>query len=88
MAKFEGSYQEFHHFLGPRIRNEINNFTRKYRNQKNGICEECGNEKELHSAHVHGKGRRKIIESVLKPYNKDGIISCDLEEVERINNEN
>jgi len=34
MATFEGSIQEFHHFLGPRIRNAINNYTRTYRKQR------------------------------------------------------
>ncbi len=65
MANFEGTVQEFHHFFGPRIRNAINNFTRNHRKNLNGICEECGSEKELHSAHIHGSDRRMIIENVL-----------------------
>ena len=83
MAQFEGTTQEFHHFLGPRLRNSINNFTRKYRNQKNGICENCGKEKELHSAHVHGQERRTIIEKVLSSYVDTEIVRCDIEVVEK-----
>ena len=83
MAHFKGTIQEFHHFLGPRIRNAVNNFTRKYRNQRNGICENCGEEKELHSAHVHGRERRSIIERVLSPYINSGIVLCDIEIAEK-----
>src|SRR3989339_1118469 len=85
MAIFEGTIQEFHHFLGPRIRNAINNFTRSYRNQRNGICEgNCGKEKkELHSAHVQGQGRRSIIEKVLSSSAINGKIRCDIREIEK-----
>ena len=83
MAQFEGTIQEFHHFLGPRLRNSINNFTRKYRNQKHRICENCGKEKELHSAHVHGQERRTIIEKVLSSYVETEIVRCDIEVVEK-----
>lgn len=83
MAIFDGSTQEFHHFIGPRIRNAINNFTRNYRKKLNGICEECGQKKELHSAHVHGRERRTIIENVLLKYSSNGVIRCDIGDVEK-----
>jgi len=83
MAKFEGTIQEFHHFIGPRIRNAINNLTRKYRQKLNGICEDCGQKKELHSAHVHGRGRRIIIEEVLEKYITNEIVLCDIEGAEK-----
>lgn len=82
MATFEGTIQEFHHFIGPRIRNAINNLTRKYRKNLNGICEDCGQKKELHSAHVHGRERRAIIKTILDPYVNNGIIHCNIEETE------
>jgi hypothetical protein len=83
MARFEGSIQEFHHFMGPRIKNIVNNLTRTYRKQRDGICEHCGERKELHSAHVYGRGRMEIIENVLSAYTQNGIVSCDIGEVER-----
>ena len=83
MAIFKGTIQEFHHFLGPRIRNAINNFTRKYRNQRDGICENCGEKKELHSAHVHGQERRSIIEKILFPYLHEGQVRCNIETTEK-----
>ncbi|PHR24032.1 MAG: hypothetical protein COA36_15835 [Desulfotalea sp.] len=82
MAIFEGSIQEFHYFIGPRIRNAINNLTRKHRQNLKGICEGCGQKNELHSAHVHGRERRTIIETILKPYIDSKIINCNIEEAE------
>jgi len=83
MAIFEGTIQEFHHLIGPRIRNAINNFTRSHRKRLNGICENCGLEKELHSAHVHGNGRRSIIENVLSDFDNNGVIKCDIDIAEK-----
>jgi len=82
MALFEGTIQEFHHFIGPRIRNAINNLTRKYRQNLKGICEGCGQKKELHSAHVHGRERRTIIETILGSYIDGKIVRCNIEEAE------
>lgn len=68
MASFEGTTQEFHHYIGPRIRNAVNSLTRKARLERNGVCEFCGKKATLESAHVHGMGRREIIEGVLINY--------------------
>lgn len=84
MAIFEGTIQEFHHFLGPRMRNAVNALTRKCRIEKQGICEECGQKRELHSAHIHGEERRTIIEKILETTICDGRIRCDLETIEKI----
>lgn len=37
----------------------------------------------LESAHIHGRGRRYIIESVLKEYMRDEFVHCDLIVAER-----
>lgn len=68
MASFEGTTQEIHRYIGPRIRNAVNSLTRKARLERNGVCEFCGKKATLDSAHVHGKGRREIIEDVLRNY--------------------
>ena len=84
MATFSGTTKEFHDYIGPRIRNVINNFTRKHRSNKNGVCEFCGQNAELQSAHVHGKDRRTIIETVLVPdCVGNGLIECIIENVEK-----
>src|SRR4051812_7255042 len=83
MAIFEGSVQDFHDHIGPRIRNRINGFARKERKARNGICEHCGKaNQELDSAHVHGKDRRTIIEAVLARYVVEGTVWCDIKTVE------
>ncbi|WP_419786741.1 hypothetical protein [Pseudodesulfovibrio sp.] len=68
MASFEGTTQEFHHYIGPRIRNAVNSLTRKARLERNDVCEFCGKKATLESAHAHGMGRREIIEGVLINY--------------------
>ncbi len=82
MASFEGTIQEFHHYIGPRIRNQINTKTKKIRNSKNGICEHCSEKNELESAHIHGKERRTIIESVLSKYSSGELVKVELSSVE------
>ncbi len=83
MATIKCSIQEYHRFIGPIIRNKINSFARNIRNEKKGICEFCKEKKILEAAHVHGKGRKFIIESILESYiiNED-FIEGDLLEIE------
>lgn len=83
MAKFVGTVQEFHHFIGPKIRNAVNLAARRHRNRLVGVCEECGEKAELQSAHAHGRDRRTLIESVLGEYRDEaGMVACDLAVVE------
>jgi|WetSurMetagenome_2_1015567.scaffolds.fasta_scaffold98149_1 hypothetical protein len=83
MATFEGTIQEVHDFLGPRIRNKVNNLTRNTRLARQGICEHCGERKELQSAHTHGHDRRMLIEKVLREYKVNDKVRFDVIEVER-----
>jgi hypothetical protein len=90
MARFEGSIQEFHHYIGPRIRNIINTFAKKERMARKGVCEglegrNCGKtDQTLESAHIHGRGRRNIIEDILlQRYFKEDIVQCDLKSIEK-----
>lgn len=83
MAFIKCTIQEYHHFIGPRIRNAINSLTRNARKDRDGVCEQCGNNGELDSAHVHGKGRRDIIEKVLTQFMVDELVVGDLEEIEQ-----
>jgi hypothetical protein len=85
MATFSGSVQEFHDYIGPRLRNAINGITRASRKQRRGECQRCKKiMPELESAHVHGRGRRTLIEQVLSKYSDEqGNISGPLQEIER-----
>lgn len=84
MAYFHGTIQEYHDYFGPRIRNLINNLTRTNRIRQGGVCQNCGRKAELQSAHIHGKGRRNIIENELAKFMDNGIINCNLKEVEEL----
>jgi hypothetical protein len=85
MATFEGTVQDFHHYLGPKIRNAVNVFAKRARKARKGVCENCnGTFKELDSAHVHGRGRRIIIEEVLSQFQTpSGVVRCDVGSVEK-----
>lgn len=83
MAIFQGTLDEFHCYIGPRIRNIINTSTINARKELFGICQKCGQKAELESAHIHGKGMKEIIESVLSAYTINGVVICDLMEVEK-----
>jgi hypothetical protein len=84
MAKFEGTFQEFHHYIGPKIRNAVNVLTKKEREGRNRVCEDCcEGGKTLEAAHIHGRGRRDLIEEVLARYLQDGIVRCDLKTTEQ-----
>jgi hypothetical protein len=84
MAIFEGTVQEFHHHVGPRLRNAINTLARKERLSRKGVCEHCKKPgKILEAAHVHGKDRRGIIEAILKAHQRNGRVRCDIEAVEK-----
>ena len=51
---------------------------------RGGVCEDCGRAGQtLESAHVHGKGRRTIIEAVLSYYAVEEGVRCDLAAVEK-----
>lgn len=79
MATFTGTEKEFNKFVGPLIRNLVQRKTRgKKRNQVH--CEGCKNQAELQAAHAH-HSRLQIIKKVLARHSKNGIITCDLEEI-------
>jgi uncharacterized membrane-anchored protein len=68
MAKLTCTIEEFHKFIGPRIRNVIQSLTKKRKKELNYICQGCNQRKELEAAHVKGSDRKVIIEKVLEKY--------------------
>ena len=81
MAEIECTVSEFHKFIGPKIRNDIQYMTKRRKRELKYRCEECGRERELHAAH-YGSTRKKIIEKVLKRHLLDsGVIRGNLEEI-------
>lgn len=67
-VKFEGGIQDFHNFIGPKIRNDIATITKKKKKDLGYICQKCNCKHELDAAHKHGAHRKKIIEQVLENY--------------------
>jgi len=88
MAMFRGTHKEFTTFIGPWVRNKVQYISRLEKAKKRGICEGPEHQGEgpvtLESAHVHGRGRREIIQSVLASFtDHNGLIECELGEVEK-----
>lgn len=80
MARFTGEVSDFEKFIGPHLRNLVqNSITRKYR-KKIGKCENCGSTEKLDSAHIHGKDRKTLIKKAYHKYlySKDELLDVDL----------
>lgn len=84
MATFKGSHTEFKRFIGPHLRNVVNQITKSHK-RKVGNCEHCGVGGELHAAHVHGKDRLQIIELLLHRVQRSDaqVIEIDIGEFEQ-----
>ncbi len=78
MAKFVGTNSEFRRYIGPRLRNLVQQITRKHRDSI-GACEHCGATTALESAHVQGRDRNEIIDLVLGPYTSEGVVTVEIE---------
>ena len=65
MAFFTGTKEEFHRYIGPRLRNIVQQITKK-RKIENPACEHCDAKGELEAAHVKGNERRDIVDRILK----------------------
>jgi hypothetical protein len=85
MAELKCTFKEFHKFIGPRIRNAIQNLTKKRKKELDHICQFCKKKNELEAAHIRGNGRKQIIENILSKYiqkeNKN-LVKIDLQEIE------
>lgn len=71
MAKFVGGFHDFHVLVGPKIRNVVQNITKKKKNELNNICQNCNKQNELDAAHIHGRLRQDIMKIVLEKYKSD-----------------
>ena len=82
MASFVGTKEEFKRYVGPMLRNLVQQLTRKHR-KKVGRCEHCGTTEMLEAAHVHGKERGTIIDNILDNYTNNSVITIDLANFEQ-----
>ena len=63
--RFVGTLNEFNKFVGPFFRNQVQQFAKKERTDRKGICEYCHNSHVLASAHRKGEERPEIIKKIL-----------------------
>lgn len=77
MASFVGTNKEFRRYIGPRLRNLVQQFTKNHKAEISA-CEHCGSNENLESAHVHGRDRNEIIDLVLDENTHNGIATVDI----------
>ncbi len=81
MAVFSGNHKEFRRYIGPRLRNLVQQLTKKHKAQISA-CQHCAAKENLESAHVHGRDRNDIIELILSQESIDGFVSVDIQKFE------
>ena len=77
MASFVGTNKEFRRYIGPRLRNLVQQITKNHKAEVSA-CEHCGTKDNLESAHVHGRDRNEIIDLVLDENTHNGIATVDI----------
>lgn len=84
MEIFSGTLDGFIKYVGPRVRNVVQNSLAKKLRKKIGKCQYCGSTNNLHAAHIHGFDRILLIIEALGDSLKGKIItSVDLDEFEK-----
>ncbi|MBS3129028.1 hypothetical protein J4410_07850 [Candidatus Woesearchaeota archaeon] len=68
MAEIICTVNEFHKYIGPRIRNSIQYMTKRRKKELNHLCQICKEKRELEAAHVKGKTRKVMIEILINKY--------------------
>jgi len=81
MASFVGTKKEFKRYVGPMLRNLVQQLTKKHK-QEVGSCQHCGAIESLEAAHVHGKDRGALIDKILDKYINNDIVTIDLAKFE------
>lgn len=82
MAYFIGTEKDFKRYIGPILRNLVQQITRDYRRQI-GKCQSCGTTHDLEAAHVHGRDRNTIISTLLETYKSGNEYIVNISEFEK-----
>ena len=88
---FIGSSESFHKFIGGYARNKVQAITKPYK-KKIGKCQHCGLSQSelkskginLHSAHIHGKDRKDVIDNILNKFRYESQFKVELEKFEEM----
>lgn len=78
MASFIGTNKELWRYIGPRLRNLVQQITKKHKADIS-VCEYCGSSENLESAYIRGRGRNELIDLVANEYTINGIVTIDLD---------
>ncbi len=81
MASFVGTNKEFRRFIGPRLRNLVQQFIKNHKAEISA-CEHCGSKENLEAAHVHGRDRNEIIDLILNKYTHNDVVTVDIAKFE------
>jgi hypothetical protein len=81
MPIFTGTRQEFRRFIGPFLRNLVQQITKAHRKAV-AACEHCGSGTNLEAAHIKGRNRSHLIELLLSGQG-DEVVSVDLVDFEK-----
>ena len=80
---FFGSKEDFNRFFSGYGRNLVQRITKKYKNEV-GHCEHCGAaDQQLDAAHVYGKERKKILDSILTEFEAAAGVQVNLNDFEK-----
>lgn len=82
MASFVGTKEEFKRYVGPMLRNLVQQLTKKHK-MEIGKCEHCGTSENLEAAHKHGKDRGSLIDRILNNYTNNNVVTIDLANFEQ-----
>jgi len=82
MASFVGTKEEFKKYVGPMLRNLVQQLTKKHK-MEIGKCEHCGTSENLEAAHKQGKDRGALIDSILNNYTNNNVVTIDLANFEQ-----
>ena len=82
MASFVGTKEEFKRYIGPMLRNLVQQLTKKHKMEV-GCCEHCQATENLEAAHVHGKDRGALIDKILNKYTTNSMVTIDLADFEQ-----
>jgi len=79
---YKGSKKNFNKYFSGYARNLVQNITKKYKKEV-GKCEDCGvSNIELDAAHIHGRGRKDIINDILNNFRGIDIVEVNLDDFE------
>ena len=81
---YKGSKKDFNKYISGYARNLVQNITKKYKKEV-GKCEHCGvSNVELDAAHIHGRGRKDIIDHILNNSRGIEIVEVNLDDFEKM----